>query len=81
MTIDKLELTDKQTKGEKIQVKTKSTVTQPPPYLYSTINNNELHKQGKYRIPNVTIIPALQKLDNRTPDDSWQSYGIQVVTL
>ena len=51
-------------------------------YLNSTTNINKLSKQDTHRYitrngrklfftieqPNITIIPALQKLDNKTPD-------------
>ena len=83
MIIHESELTDKQVTGEKICIITKSTVTLPQHHisivLLTSINySNKIHTDTLLEMEdnpfftieqtNVTIIPALQKLENRTPD-------------
>ena len=96
MTIYETKLTDEQEANEKIHVVTKHTVTIPPypisimsltPINHTkSIQTNtltEIEGNPFFSIiqPNIPIIPTLQKLESRTPENSWQSYGIQEVTL
>ena len=83
MTIHESKLTNKQEKGKKIHVITKSTVTLPPhhisiipltptdyPHKIHTDTLLEMEENPFFTIeqPDITIILALQKLDNKTHD-------------
>ena len=83
MAIHEPKLTNKQETDDKICVMTKSTVTLPPHHI-SIVSLTAINYPGKVHTDillgmkenpfftikqqNITIIPALQKLDNRTPD-------------
>ena len=96
MTIHEPELTNKQETDAKIHVITKSTVTLPPKHIsivpltpinYSgkihrdTLLEREENPFSTIEQPNITVIPALQKPHNRTPDKFMAILWNQVVTL
>ena len=94
MMIHKPKLANKQGTGERIHVITKSTLTLLPHHisivLFTPVNYPgkihtdtllEMEENPFFAIeqPNITIVPALQKLDNRTPDKfmaiTWNQGG------
>ena len=92
MTMYKTKLTDKQETNGKIFVVTQHTVTLPPYHISivplmainyaANMHTNtliEIDDNPFFSIeqPNITIIPALQKLDSQTPDKFMAILWIQ----
>ena len=94
-TMYKTKLTNKQEINETTHVVTKHTATLSPHHIslvpltpinyIGNIQTNILLDMEENHLflikqPNITIILVLQKPDRRMAENSWQSYGIQMVT-
>ena len=93
MTMNETKLPDKQDMNEKTQGVITHSYFATSLHLSSAINTNNLHRKYTNTLlemevnsfflieqPDVTIIPALQKLDSRTLDEIMAILWNQVVT-